>query len=744
MNIKYVFLSVVFLLIRIKIIKAITINALAFTYTQKITLYNALTEAFNQYSQKNNLDIYLNLIILSPDNSTSYINNYGSTIDSLLSKQSNKYDVYFYYDAYTKNYGPHFLNLEEHFPKEHFDMFDPGFIRSSCSYNNKIVGLPVTVDVDVLYSNKKLLSKYNKEVPKTWEDLLETAKYILNEERKLNNTDLIGYNGLFNDSDEGVVSLYELIHSYRDSVSSPHPPIRSQNTVDALIMTKKLKNEIASDSIFMSGDQYTIEKLLTGNAIFLKFWYLQHDESMYTTTPLPGKKEGVSGSLVGGYNIGISKYLNDEKKSAAFEVLKFITSKETQRDCILKFHVFSGIKSLYEEEEVCKVVSCPAIKDAEPFTFMGIDTNEYNIDNVFEKYRKFLYEYLYENKSINEVLKKVDDITKYYYLTVKTDDSYVGLIILITFFVISFIMGLSLIFLFIKRIKRHFQFLPNDFWILSISGSFIYMCTIFTLYGDTTNLKCQLKMVLLSFGFILSLIPILYILIIHFPEDNEILGWIKEHRHHFLVTIIVIEILLNSLLFISPYNIVNVIISNGQNFHKCLMQDTMGINIFYLIITLDFIILLSILLLIFIEWNLVETYYYTRFLITIIAMDIVSLIIFTFISYIDINNYIAYNLILACNIFAFSISNYIFIYGVRLISPSEEGSEIDMNEQFIKKYKQDQNNYVYSISSEGGGGGEYSYNSKSDYSSELSSFHYRTSNSITNPNSREINISLNN
>ena len=50
---------------------------------------------------------------------------------------------------------------------------------------------------EILYSNKYLLSKYNKPIPKTWNELLETGKYILRKEKELNNTNLIGYNGLF-------------------------------------------------------------------------------------------------------------------------------------------------------------------------------------------------------------------------------------------------------------------------------------------------------------------------------------------------------------------------------------------------------------------------------------------------------------------------------------------------------------------------------------------------------------------
>jgi len=41
------------------------------------------------------------------------------------------------------------------------------------------------------------LEKYNKKIPTTWDELIDTGKYILKEEKKLNNTDLLGYNGIF-------------------------------------------------------------------------------------------------------------------------------------------------------------------------------------------------------------------------------------------------------------------------------------------------------------------------------------------------------------------------------------------------------------------------------------------------------------------------------------------------------------------------------------------------------------------
>jgi len=43
-----------------------------------------------------------------------------------------------------------------------------------------------------------LLSKYEKPIPKTWNELIETSQYIMKKEKEFNNTRLIAYNGLFN------------------------------------------------------------------------------------------------------------------------------------------------------------------------------------------------------------------------------------------------------------------------------------------------------------------------------------------------------------------------------------------------------------------------------------------------------------------------------------------------------------------------------------------------------------------
>jgi len=49
----------------------------------------------------------------------------------------------------------------------------------------------------VLFSNVAYLDKYNKRIPKTWDEMISTGMYILEKERENNNTEIVGYNGYF-------------------------------------------------------------------------------------------------------------------------------------------------------------------------------------------------------------------------------------------------------------------------------------------------------------------------------------------------------------------------------------------------------------------------------------------------------------------------------------------------------------------------------------------------------------------
>ncbi|ORY16051.1 periplasmic binding protein-like II [Neocallimastix californiae] len=649
------FIVLIIILLIIDYTEEITINAISFVYGGNADLYPEIVNEFNKYSQKNDLDINLKLTILTTENSTIELTNYGSMIDMLLMKKSTKYDLYLYFDSYTSIYGPHFINLENILEEDYIKMFSPELLNIGCKYNNKIVGLPLFFSMDVLFSNTMLLNKYNRKVPETWDQLLETAKYIKEEEKKLNNTEIIGYNGLFSDDESGTLSLFEFFNSYRDSNYSPYPKVKSKETKDALIMIKKLKEEIASDDIFSRDMFYTIEQLFSNNALFLKFYYGEY-MPFFEVSAIPGKNENVSGSIASPFVISVSRYSNKEKQEAAIKALLFFTSKDIQKRYFIKNYYLTGIDSLYDDEDVCKMVNCPAIKGAQPYSTTAYNVTEYSIDYYFAKLRQYSYEYIF------------------------------GVIV--------------------KQYKPKYIFIRYDHWIISISGSFLLPLTIIRIYGKLNVMKCIIENAFFLTGYTLNWIPLINQLIVDFPKTNKISEWLNQtrNRYLFLISFIIFEMILHGCLLIFPYDIETILKSEGENFQKCKMNNVFGKYIHIIIKFIYFIFLLSSLLLIFIEWNMKETLHEIKILFSLNFINFLQFIINKIIQSMDLNNYYVDGILFSMNIFVLSITNYIHIFLLRYYSIFFENNKNSI-ESIIDHFKENNLRFSpdgtsYSISTE--------------------------------------------
>ena len=400
--------------------------------------------------------------------------------------------------------------------------------------------------------------------------------------------------------------------------------------------------------------------------MFLRYFYNPH-HPVYKGSALPGHKIGVSGTVVIPNNFAINNQIEEDRKKAAVEFMKYISLKETQKKYIINNFMLSGITELYDDEEVCSVIECDVMKDSYPFSFMSNDVNLFADDNYHIKYRSILFKYLFDDEPLIDVLKKIEDITKIYIFSLKTDDSYIGLIIFIILLIFSTSMISSLLFLFIKKLEYRFRFLSKGFWVLTILGSLMMMCSIITLYGDVTNANCHLRISLINMGFVLSICPCLHRLITNFPQRNKISIWFEKNKYIFIFIIIIFTGILNGIFSITSYDFQLIKASDGKNFEKCIMKNTFINMIYYIIQFYQITIIVISLLLIFIEWNLQETSLDINFLASTIFIDILLLILLNIINKVKIKNYIVYNVLFIINIMFFSISNYIFTYFIRIL-----------------------------------------------------------------------------
>ncbi|ORX51096.1 hypothetical protein BCR36DRAFT_397296 [Piromyces finnis] len=228
------------------VVYGITVNFYTFSYEDKCEYLEEITNDFNDYSKKNGLDIHLNRILLSPRNISVYVNDYDSTVESILKKKNKSYDLFMISAVYTNFFDPYVENLRYYVSEETLESYLHGISSSLGIINDKIIGLPLYLEVGVFYSNKVLLEKYNKTIPQTWNQLIDTASYILEEEKKIGNNDLIGYLGYFPESEGIIGSFIEFLNSFRASYDMGLPSFNSQNAIDALIKIKEIKDSISS------------------------------------------------------------------------------------------------------------------------------------------------------------------------------------------------------------------------------------------------------------------------------------------------------------------------------------------------------------------------------------------------------------------------------------------------------------------------------------------------------------------
>ncbi|ORX82376.1 periplasmic binding protein-like II [Anaeromyces robustus] len=673
--------------------KEIEINIFGYTIANSGIYFESYIDGFNQYAKENNIDIEVKLSLMTRSNFTASLGNSYLMVESLLKKKNNKYDMYFYDFSFLKKYGPYLLDLKELLPKEHINMYDDNILSSICTYEDKLVGIPSTLSYNALYANEILLDKYNKRIPKTWDELIETSKEILEKEKLLNNTEIVGYNGLMYDEDNGLCSIYEFIYSCRETYDSPFPELTSNTTVEAIKLIKKIKEEISSDEIFRSDSVYDIN-LFDGKGLFIKYWvFYDLIKPPYVISILPGIKEGISGSSLVGYNIGIYKHIEENKKEAVLKVMEFMTSREFQKSLVLKNIIVSGMKSLYDDKEVCSTIqNCEFYKNVQPIKKPVDKADDYI--GYAEKFTKYFYEYLYGNgtETAESTLKKIDDITKIYYMTIDSEETSSGLIILVTFLVTLVIMISSLIFLFLKKYKLLFTFQPKLSWIMVIIGISMIFLSSLTYYGQITKFKCNIRDFLFSFGYTFIYTPILYRLILYFPEINKYSIWVNNHQLVFFLFFILFDIILNGLNLIEPFSIVTI--HGEKNFQICYYSNTLlTLIINILMIAQKFIIILASSLLIFIEWNVEDIFYDIRFIMFSIYINSFFFPLNFIINFLPINDYIAYFKIQESLVYIITISNYFTLYGFKLILPkifkkdeiNEIIKKVRVSESYLKR-----------------------------------------------------------
>lgn len=249
-------------------------------------------------------------------------------------------------------------------PAEQMEFF-PGPIEAA-TFNGRLYAVPWYVDAGVLYYRRDLLDHHGLEPPRTWRDLVNMAKLVLDAER---NSDLAGfvwqgkqYEGLM------CVTLEVLRSNGTDLWNGDRD--RAEEALRFLRETISM-HRITPLSTSMADEESTRWIFGEGHALFMRNWPYAWSLLQQEGSPVRGKVGVVSlpafsgyasAPVLGGWMLAIPN--SSAHREVVGELIKFLTSPDTQRKVAVELGYNPVRRTLYADESLLEVR--PLLKDLYP------------------------------------------------------------------------------------------------------------------------------------------------------------------------------------------------------------------------------------------------------------------------------------------------------------------------------------------------------------------------------------------
>lgn len=296
-------------------------------------------------------------IVTMPSSSTEQFSQYRLW----LAAGNQDVDVYQTDVIWAPQLAEQFLDLKDA-AKDVVGNFFPSIIASQ-TVNDRLVALPLYTDAPAFFYRKDLLDKYGKQPPKTWDEMAVTAKEIQEKERAAGQKDLWGYvfqgnayEGLTCDALEWIKSSGggQIVET-DGSIS-----INNEKAAAAIERAKSWVGTISPSGVLAYQEEESRGVWQTGNAIFMRNWPYAYAlgngadsavKGKFDVTTLPVAAEGDQpSSTLGGWNLAVSKY--SKSPDAAVALVKFLTSKESQKQRAIELSNLPTLQALYDDKDV--------------------------------------------------------------------------------------------------------------------------------------------------------------------------------------------------------------------------------------------------------------------------------------------------------------------------------------------------------------------------------------------------------
>jgi trehalose/maltose transport system substrate-binding protein len=300
-------------------------------------------------------------VVSTPNSSTERLSLY----QQILSANSTDIDIMQIDVVWPGLLANHLLDLREVLGDEagegHFET-----IVENNTIDGRLVAMPWFTDAGVLYYREDLLEKHGHEVPKTWEQLTETAREIRNAERAEGSERMQGfvfqgraYEGL-------TVNALEWVASHGGGTivdSEGEITIDNPQAAAALDRAATWIGDISPNGVLNYTEEEARGVFQGGNAVFMRNWpyawaLAQSEDSEVRgkvgVTQLPYSGDGQSAAGLGGWNLAVSRY--SENPELAVDLVAFLAGEKEQKRRAIAGAYNPTLESLYQDEEVLEAV----------------------------------------------------------------------------------------------------------------------------------------------------------------------------------------------------------------------------------------------------------------------------------------------------------------------------------------------------------------------------------------------------
>jgi trehalose/maltose transport system substrate-binding protein len=258
--------------------------------------------------------------------------------------------------------GQHFVDLGQRAQGQAGQHFPP--MIQSATIDGKLVAMPWFADAGLLYYRNDLLQKYNRPVPRTWEELTETARVIQDGERQAGNNSFTGFVWQGR-AYEGLTTVaLEWVSSYGGGTivdEKGEITVNNPNAVQALRTAAGWVGKISPAGVLNYTEEEARGVFQAGNAAFMRNWpyawaLAQGDSPIKNkigVAPLPkGGNDGRHAGTLGGQLLSVSKY--SKNADAAADLVMYLTGVDEQKRRAIVGSFNPTVAALFKDPEIQK------------------------------------------------------------------------------------------------------------------------------------------------------------------------------------------------------------------------------------------------------------------------------------------------------------------------------------------------------------------------------------------------------